>query len=101
MEFFGARPSGTVSTCIEEIESSDAFIGMHLRIQGRRGKIRFVPVHPMALRFIEEYLEPGKHGGAPMHNSLDEALFRPVKNNRTGNLDKHLDPGSIYPQYPP
>ena len=27
---------------------------------------------------------------------LDGPLFRPAKNNRTGMLDKHLDPGSIY-----
>jgi integrase/recombinase XerD len=32
-----------------------------------------------------------EHGGA-----ADAPLFRPVKNNRTGTLDKHLDPGSIY-----
>jgi integrase/recombinase XerD len=31
------------------------------------------------------------HGGAP-----DGPLFRPVKNNRTGTLDKHLEPGSVY-----
>ena len=30
-----------------------------------------------------------------MHGGLDEALFRPVVNNRTGTLDRHLDPGSI------
>jgi integrase len=68
----------------------------HFRIQGKRGKIRFVPVHPMALRLIGEYLEMGKHGGGQMHKSVDEALFRPVTNNRTGTLDRHLDPGSIY-----
>lgn len=68
----------------------------HLRIQGKRGKIRFVPAHPMALRLIGEYLEMGEHGGGQEHKSLDEALFRPVANNRTGKLDKHLDPGSIY-----
>lgn len=27
---------------------------------------------------------------------MDGLLFRPVKNNGTGTLDKHLDPGSIY-----
>jgi integrase len=27
---------------------------------------------------------------------LDGPLFRPVKNNRTGTLDKHLDTSSIY-----
>jgi site-specific recombinase XerD len=56
---------------------------MYLRIHGKRGKIRFVPIHPMALRLIEEYLQAGKHGGGQVHKSLDEALFRPVKNNRT------------------
>ena len=69
---------------------------MHLRIKGKRDKIRFVPVHPMALRLIGEYLEMGKHGGAVSHGSLDSPLFRPVANNRTGTLDRHLDPGSIY-----
>jgi integrase/recombinase XerD len=69
---------------------------MHLRIKGKRDKIRFVPVHPMALRLIGEYLEAGKHGGAVSHESLDSPLFRPVANNSTETLDKHLDPGSIY-----
>jgi integrase len=29
-------------------------------------------------------------------NDTDGALFRPVKNNRTGRLDRPLDPASIY-----
>jgi integrase/recombinase XerD len=69
---------------------------MHLRVHGKRDKIRFVPVHPMALRLIGEYLEMGKHGGGLNHESLDSPLFRPVANNRTGTLDRHLNPGSIY-----
>lgn len=64
---------------------------MHFRIKGKRDKIRFVPVHVLAQRLIEEYLALGKHGGG-----LDGPLFRPVKNNRTGTLDKHLEPGSVY-----
>jgi integrase/recombinase XerD len=48
------------------------------------------------LRLIGEYLETGKHDGGASHESLDAPLFRPVANNRTGTLDKHLDPGSIY-----
>jgi len=42
--------------------------GPHFRGQGKRGKIRFVPVHAMAQRLIEEYQAVG-HGadaaGAP------------------------------------
>ncbi len=64
---------------------------MHFRVEGKRDKIRFVPVHPTAQRLIAEYLVVAKHGG-----ESDGALFRPVKNNRTGTLDKHLDSGSIY-----
>jgi integrase len=50
----------------------------------------------MALRPIGEYLEMGKHGQDQEHGNLDESLFRPVANNRTGTLNKHLDPGSVY-----
>lgn len=69
---------------------------MHFQIRGKRDKIRFVPIHPMVLRLIADYLEMGKHGGGQEHKSLDEALFRPVVNNRTGTLERHLDPGSVY-----
>ena len=68
---------------------------MHFRIDGKGDKIRFVPVHPMVLRLIEEYLEAGKHGGGLVFE-LDGPLFRPVTNNRTGGLDRPLDPGSVY-----
>jgi integrase/recombinase XerD len=44
---------------------------MHFRVHGKRYKIRFVPVHPMALRLIGEYLEMGKHGGTVSHEGLD------------------------------
>ena len=63
----------------------------HFKVTGKRSKIRFVPVHPMALRLIVEYLNWAGHGA-----ELDGTLFRPVKNNRTGTLNKHLEPGSVY-----
>jgi integrase/recombinase XerD len=70
---------------------------MHFRIKGKGDKIRFVPVHAMALRLIGEYLEAlAKHGGGEPGKDLEGPLFRPVANNRTGTLNEHLDPGSIY-----
>ena len=63
----------------------------HFRVQGKRDKIRFVPIHPMAQRLIEAYLEIARHGA-----DLESPLFRPVQNNRTGTLDRPLDPGSVY-----
>jgi integrase/recombinase XerD len=69
---------------------------MHFHVRGKSNKVRYIPMHPLVLRLIAEYLEAGKHGGAVSHESLDSSLFRPVSNNRTGTLDRHLDPGSIY-----
>src|SRR5580692_11885810 len=54
---------------------------MHFRIKGKRDKIRFVPVHPMAQRLIGEYLAMAGHGGGQDGAELDDPLFRPVKNN--------------------
>jgi integrase/recombinase XerD len=64
---------------------------MHIRVQGKRAKIRFIPVHVGAQRMIEDYLALAGH-----RSDLEGALFRPVKNNRTGELDRHLDPASVY-----
>jgi integrase/recombinase XerD len=68
---------------------------MHFCIKGKRGKIRFVPIHPVVLRLIAEYVEMGKLGGGIVFE-LESPLFRPVVNNRTGTLERHLDPGSVY-----
>ncbi len=62
----------------------------HLRVHGKRGKIRYVPVHARAIGFIEEYLDTAGHR-ADIHG----ALFRPVKNS-DGHTEKALSPTSIY-----
>jgi len=65
---------------------------VHLRVQGKRDKTRFVPLHPLAQRLIMEYLALAGH-------TLDAPgpLFRPVKNNRTPEgLERPLDPNSVY-----
>jgi hypothetical protein len=40
-------------------------------IEGKRDKIRFIPVHPLAERLIQKYLMMAGHG-----NDVDGALFR-------------------------
>lgn len=64
----------------------------HFRVLGKRDKIRFVPVHPLAQRLIEEYLAFAGHG-----DDWPGPLFRPVKNNRTPEgLARALNPNSVY-----
>jgi site-specific recombinase XerD/DNA invertase Pin-like site-specific DNA recombinase len=63
---------------------------MHFCVTDARAKIRFVPVNSDAQRRIEDYLILAGHRDDP-----EGALFRPLKNNRTGRLDGHLAPESI------
>jgi len=50
-----------------------------------------VPVHATAQRLIDEYLTVAGH-----REDAAGPLFRPVKNNVTGELDRPLNPNSVY-----
>ena len=47
----------------------------HLRVYGKRDKIRYVPVHPRAMAMIEEYLDAVGHRAA-----AESPMFSPIKN---------------------
>jgi integrase/recombinase XerD len=50
--------------CMLKVGDMQTRLGvMHLKMVGKRSKIRFVPVRPMAQRLIGEYLAMAKHGG--------------------------------------
>jgi len=63
----------------------------HLKIHGKGGKTRYVPLHPAASGLIGDYLEAAGHGA-----DGTGALFRPIRNNCTGVLDKALTPDAVY-----
>jgi integrase/recombinase XerD len=61
-----------------------------LRVHGKGGKIRYVPLHPAAAGTIALYLEAAGHGA-------DKAapLFQPVNNNSRG-AGRAITPGRVY-----
>jgi site-specific recombinase XerD len=63
----------------------------HLRVSGKGGKTRYVPLHPGTQALIHDYLAAAGHG-----DEEHGALFRPVKNNSTGKLDEAITPDGIY-----
>ena len=63
----------------------------HLQVSGKGGKVRYLPLHPGTHALIHEYLEAAGHG-----EDDAGALFRPVRNNRTGKLDGAITPDGIY-----
>jgi len=63
----------------------------HLKVSGKGGKTRYLPLHPGTNALIHDYLAAAGH-------DADEsgALFRPVRNNRTGNADRAITADGVY-----
>jgi site-specific recombinase XerD len=63
----------------------------HLKVSGKGGKTRYLPLHPATHGLITDYLEAAGHG-----TDNTAPLFRPVRNNRTGDLDQAITPDGVY-----
>jgi site-specific recombinase XerC len=63
----------------------------HLKVSGKGDKTRYLPLHPGTNALIHDYLEAAGHGGDD-----NGALFRPLRNNRTGTLAKAITPDAVY-----
>lgn len=87
--YHGIRREELCHLKVQDIQSREGVT--HFRVFGKREKIRFIPVNPMAQRLIDAYLAEAGHGG-----DLKGPLFRPVRNNRTQELNKPLNPNSLY-----
>ncbi|MBK1724149.1 tyrosine-type recombinase/integrase [Thiocystis violacea] len=87
--YHGLRREELCKLRVRDVQSRDGVL--QLRVEGKGDKIRFVPVAAKAARLIKEYLEAAGHA-----EELNGPLFRPVRNNTTGTLNKPLNPTSIY-----
>jgi integrase/recombinase XerD len=63
----------------------------HLLVHGKGGKIRHIPLHPGSHELLLDYLEASGHA-----HDKEGALFRPIRNNRTGSVDRPLSPDGVY-----
>src|SRR5271170_4834713 len=63
----------------------------HLNVSGKGDKTRYLPLHPGTNALIHDYLDAAGHGADD-----NGALFRPIRNNRTGLREKALTPDMIY-----
>jgi integrase/recombinase XerD len=63
----------------------------HLRVSGKGGKTRYLPLHSGTNRLINNYLDAAWSGA-----DENGALFRPVKNNTTGRLDTAITADGVY-----
>ncbi len=63
----------------------------HLKVSGKGGKTRYLPLHPGTNALIHDYLDVAGHGADDAG-----ALFRPVRNNRTGRLERAITADGVY-----
>ena len=64
----------------------------HLKVSGKGGKTRYLPLHPGTHALIR----PNILSPPVMREDDAGALFRPIRNNTTGELDKAITPDGIY-----
>lgn len=80
------------SICRLKVKDIQQLAGIpHFMFHAKGGKVVPVLIKPVALRLIHEYLESSGHRDDP-----NAPLFKPVINNRTKILDKHLDGKTIW-----
>ncbi len=87
--YHGLRRAEVCTLNVKDLQSRGGV--RHFQVHGKGNKIRYIPIHPHAQRLIADYLESAGH-----EDDLDGPLFRPVRNNRTGVLNKSLHPDSVY-----
>ena len=63
----------------------------HLKVSGKGGKTRYLPLHPGTMGLVTDYLDVAGHGADD-----NGALFRPVKNNSGGGLDRAITADGVY-----
>jgi len=63
----------------------------HMKISGKGGKTRYLPLHPAASGLIHDYLDAAGHDLEDMG-----ALFRSASNNRDKQSQKPITPNGIY-----
>ncbi|MEI6318771.1 MAG: site-specific integrase, partial [Pseudomonadota bacterium] len=63
----------------------------HLKVSGKGGKTRYVPLHPAAAGLIDDYLTEARHG-----NEASGPLFRPLHRSRAEGAANALTSDGLY-----
>ena len=77
LRYHGLRRAELCALTVSDLQQRRGV--MHLRIYGKGGKVRHVPLHPGSAEVINAYLESVGHAG-----DAEGALFRPASNNTRG-----------------
>ena len=88
--FHALRREELTKLCVKDFAQERRGVP-HLRVQGKGGKLRFIPTHASALRLVTEYLEAADHG-----QEAEGPLFRRIRAPKAGQAAAALTTGSVY-----
>lgn len=75
--YLGLRRAEAARLKVEDIQERRGI--KHLRVHGKGGKLRYLPLHPVALERIHSYLQVSGH-----HLEAGQPLFLPLRGRSTG-----------------
>ncbi len=65
--------------------------GPRMRVWGKGGKVRYLPIHPTTLELVADYLKAAGHHDQPCH-----WLFQSVSHHTGSKSNGGLTPGAVY-----
>jgi site-specific recombinase XerD len=87
--YHGLRREELTTLLVKDITSRRGVL--HVRVHGKGGKTRYIPLHPGTAELLTDYVEALGHANEP-----SSPLFRPVRNNLTGTLDEAMTTDGVY-----
>jgi site-specific recombinase XerD len=87
--YHGLRRQELCSLKVCDIESRRGV--QHLRVHGKGGKLRYVPLHPATAGLLDEYLQAAGHAG-----SAQAPIFQPVRDGRREDAGRAITADGVY-----
>ena len=87
--FHGLRREELCRLCVDDIQSRRGVA--HLRIHGKGGKLRYVPLHPATAVLLHDYLRAAGHAGA-----AGSPIFKPLHEGRSQVPGQAITPDGVY-----
>lgn len=86
----GLRREEVTNLKVKDFAQADRS-GPRMRVLGKGGKVRYLPIHPATLKLVATYLKAAGHGNQPCH-----WLFQSVSHHTSSELNGGLTPGAVY-----
>jgi site-specific recombinase XerD len=87
--YHGLRREELCTLKVCDIESRRGV--QHLRVHGKGGKLRYVPLHPATAGLLDEYLQEAGHA-----TNVDAPVFQPVRDGRRDGAGQAITADGVY-----